>query len=107
MILDEITVENAGATVGKAFRIECHEVLHDALQRCDIAADLHLIVSRCDRRERGVPRNWQVSIGSPIVGHWMRQTTLILKIEVRPLPEFADCMRGEKFWRRPFGRCLP
>jgi hypothetical protein len=42
-----------------------------------------------------------------VVGHRMRQTTLILKVEVRPIPEFAHRMRGEEFRRRPFGRRLP
>src|SRR5260370_32423640 len=37
----------------------------------------------------------------------MRQTPLILEVEVRPFPEFADRMRGEKFRRCTFGRRFP
>ena len=44
MILDEITIENTGATFGKAFCIEGHQGFHDSLQHCDVAADLHQIV---------------------------------------------------------------
>src|SRR5258708_6273110 len=37
----------------------------------------------------------------------MRQPTLVLKVEVRPIPELADRMRGEKFRRCAFGCRLP
>src|ERR1700676_1042429 len=60
-----------------------------------------------DFRQRLVPRNRQVSISSPVVGHRMRQTPLILQVEVRPIPELADGTRGEKFRGCAFGCRLP
>ena len=54
-----------------------------------------------------VPRNRKVSICCGIVDHRVRQATLILKVEVRPIPEFADRMLSEELRRRPFGRRLP
>jgi len=37
----------------------------------------------------------------------MREAALILQIEVRPFPEFADRMAREEFRGRPFGRRFP
>ena len=42
-----------------------------------------------------------------IVDHRVRQTTLILKVEVRPIPEFVDRMRRKELRRRPFGCRFP
>ena len=50
MILDEFTVENARAAFGEALCIQCHHGLHHPLENRDVAADLHQIVGRGDRR---------------------------------------------------------
>ncbi len=60
-----------------------------------------------DLRQRLVPGNRQVSISCPVVDHRVRQTTLILKVEVRPIPEFADRMCRKELRRCPFGRRFP
>jgi hypothetical protein len=60
-----------------------------------------------DLRQCLVPRNRQVPIGRLVVDHRVRQTALILQVEIRPLPEFAYRMRRKKLRRRPFGRRFP
>src|SRR5882724_6695891 len=60
-----------------------------------------------DLRQRLVPRNRHVSISCAVVNHRVRETALVLKVEVRPIPEFADRMSCEELRRRPFGRRLP
>ena len=60
-----------------------------------------------DPRQPLVPRNRQVFVGCLIVDHRMRETTLVLEVEVRPIPERADRMRGEELRRRSFGGRLP
>src|SRR6476619_5278161 len=37
----------------------------------------------------------------------MRQAAFILKVEIRPFPEFAHRMAGEEFRRRPLGGSFP
>jgi hypothetical protein len=60
-----------------------------------------------DSFQRLVPRNREVSVARPVVGHRMGETTLILKVEIVPFPEFANRMRGKELRRRPFGCRLP
>jgi hypothetical protein len=50
VICDEVAVENTCAAFGEALRVERHEGLHDSLQHRDVAADLHQIIGRGDRR---------------------------------------------------------
>ena len=50
VICNEFAVENTRSAFGKAFGIKRHEALHDTFQHRDVAADLHQIIGRSDRR---------------------------------------------------------
>ena len=58
-------------------------------------------------RQRLLPRNRQVFVGCPVVGHRMSQPTFVLEVEIRPIPEFADRVPRKEIRRRPFGGRLP
>jgi hypothetical protein len=62
---------------------------------------------RADLRHRLFPGNRQIPVGGAVVDHWMGQPALVLKVEIPPVPEFADSMGGEEFRRGSFGRGLP